>query len=305
MSSDSSNSSDMARQRRGSVTSATAFTNLFRSNSISQGPGLPITSAALNDPQRRRLSITTLGLSGTSAAAVSASTPFMRRASLSTNNSDSTIDENAIEEDDGFGPKTAPTTPFTRRMSFGANQAMRAGMRGPTATSPGSVVNGRLSPPLRRSSMAARAAVAGPPSPPIGGGGYYGTGSGSWSKISSSSQASTAKSPRAVSDMPFSPARPDQGFNWSEQLRSRAENSVASSGSRGSFPFASGLSASPPRGGGGMGGGGHQSSPSPHHDRAKSVSDIPAPPVQAPRSRQPIKPDPFQERILKGDFYMD
>lgn len=208
---------------------STAFSSLFRSNSVSQNQGTPalpgtLTSAALNE-QRRRLSITTLGLSGTSppGASASASTPFMRRASMSTN-SDS-IDENAVEDDD---IRTGPTTPFTRRMSFGANQAMR-GVRG--GTSPGSN---------------------------------------------------------------------DQGFNWSDQLRSRAESTV-NSGSRASFSFASGLSSSPPR----SNGSGYPNGVSPHHDRARSVSDMPAPPATAPRARVPQKPDPIQERILKGDFYMD
>jgi hypothetical protein len=219
---------DMARsQRRGSVTSA-ALSNLFRSNSISQNPAAPfpgpLTTAAIND-QRRRLSITTLGLSGTSPTAA-ASASFLRRASLSTN-SDS-IDENAVEDDVDMA-RTAPTTPFTRRLSFGANQAMR-GVRG--GTSPGSN---------------------------------------------------------------------DQGFNWSEQLRSRAESTVTS-GPRASFSFASGFNGSPPRSNAGVGA---PPSASPHHDRAKSVSDMPAPPAQAPRARVPQKPDHFQERILKGDFYMD
>lgn len=216
----------MARsQRRGSVSSV-PLASLFRSNSISQPqpmgfPG-PLTTAALND-QRRRLSITTLGLSGTSPTAASAS--FLRRASLSTN-SDS-LDENAVEEDDVV--RTVPTTPFARRMSFGGAQAMRS-VRG--GASPGSN---------------------------------------------------------------------DQGFNWSDQLRSRAESTV-SAGPRASFSFSSGLNASPPRSNPGAG-------PPPaansHHDRARSVSDMPGPPAQPPRARAPQKPDHFQERILKGDFYMD
>ncbi|KAM7205499.1 hypothetical protein V8F20_003083 [Naviculisporaceae sp. PSN 640] len=294
MSSDNSSSSnntstanpnDMARQqRRGSVSSA-ALSSLFRSNSISQAqngvapfPG-PLTTAALND-QRRRLSITTLGLSGTSP---SASTSFMRRASMSTN-SDS-IDESAIEEDDVA--RTAPTTPFNRRVSFGANQAMRS-VRG--GTSPG---NGRPPPPLRRASTAAYAGPSSPPLPSPGLGNY------TWGKVSS--QASTASQPRTGSDMYTPSARSEQGFNWSEQLRSRAESTVAQGGPRASFSFASGLSGSPPRPSVSSASAGP---PPGTHDRAKSVSDMPAPPAQAPRAR-PQKPDPFQERILKGDFYMD
>ncbi|KAK0632296.1 hypothetical protein B0T14DRAFT_490683 [Immersiella caudata] len=272
---------DMARsQRRGSVTSA-ALTNLFRSNPqnpVTPFPG-PLSTAAMNE-QRRRLSITTLGLSGTSP---SASASFMRRASMSTN-SDS-IDENAVEDDD---VRTAPTTPFTRRMSFGAAQAMR-GMRG--GTSPGS--NGRPIPPVRRSSTA----HGGPPTPPLNS--SVGAGNYTWGRTSS--QASNANQHRLGSDMSSPSARLDQGFNWSDQLRSRAESTV-SSGPRASFSFGSGLSGSPPRNSAGVG---PPSTVSPHHDRAKSVSDMPAPPAQTPRARVPQKPDPFQERILKGDFYMD
>ncbi|PNY24037.1 Uncharacterized protein TCAP_06018 [Tolypocladium capitatum] len=201
--------------RRSSITQA-ALSNLFqRGPSSANGPSFSgPASGALNDPQRRRLSVTTIGLSGASPTTPTAFS--MRRESMSTN-SDS-IDESAVEDEDlpAGGARTAPTTPFVRHMSFGA-PAMR---------------------------------------------GYRPGGS---------------------------PGNDQQGFNWSEQLRSRAESSV--SNARPPFPLAS----SPPRG-------------QPHHDRAKSVSDMPRPPAQAaavkpkPESR---KPDAFQERILKGDFYMD
>ncbi|KAL2176034.1 uncharacterized protein P884DRAFT_246463 [Thermothelomyces heterothallicus CBS 202.75] len=283
MSSDTGNSTtntnEMPRQRRGSITSS-AFTNLFRNHSTSQPTATPfptpLASTAVND-QRRRLSVTTIGLSGTSPTSTSA---FLRRASLSTN-SDS-IDESAIEDDE-TSSRTAPVTPLTRRTSFGAAQAMR-GARG--ATSPGT--NGRRAPPIRRSSTA----LGSPTTPPLR---SAGLGNYTWSMISP--QASTANQPRTGSDLCSPSARPDQGFNWSEQLRSRAESTVAS-GSRPSFSFASGLGASPPRAAPPV-------AARPHPDRAKSVSDMPAPPAQPSRPRAPQKPDPFQERILKGDFYMD
>ncbi|RKU41609.1 hypothetical protein DL546_002482 [Coniochaeta pulveracea] len=232
MSNDNSNnvpSADVPRQRRASM-SGNPITSLFqRGNSLATGtqvlPGA-ITTAAMND-HRRRLSISTIGL-GTSPTAVPA--PFgLRRGSISTNGSDSVIDENAIDDEElPANARTAPTTPFARRMSFG-NPAMR-NVRGPPGTSPNN----------------------------------------------------------------------DQGFNWSEQLRSRAE-SIAAGAAR---PV--GLSASPPRGNPVSGGvpPAPQQSTSPGHDRAKSVSDMSAPPVQTPKPR-PQKPDHFQERILKGDFYMD
>ncbi|PSR82706.1 hypothetical protein BD289DRAFT_9866 [Coniella lustricola] len=241
MSSDNSSSSnnkppspppaDMQRNRRGSL-SANPFSTLFtRSNSIATAgtPVFPsaITTAAIQEQHRRRLSLsttTTLGMTGTSPTSV---TGMGRRASMSTN---SDFDENAIEEEEAASATRAvPASSFNRRMSFGNP----ANMRRTGGTSPGSAN--------------------------------------------------------------------DQGFNWSEQLRSRAESSVAT-GSRPSFSFASGLTGSPPRPG--------MHSPG-SHDRARSVSEMPPPPAQAPKPRSPPradprpKPDHFQERILKGDFYMD
>jgi hypothetical protein len=292
MSNDNSNntpSADVPRQRRASLT-GNPITNLFqRGNTVTTGtqvfPG-GITTAALND-QRRRLSISTIGL-GTSPTAVQ--TPFgLRRGSVSTNASDSVIDENAVDDEElPANARTAPNTPFVRRMSFGT-PAMR-NIRGPSGTSPGGS-NGRPSPPSRRDST-----THGPPTPPTS----TSVSGFSW-QAKRNSQASIATSPRAASDKFSVSVRPDQGFNWSEQLRSRAE-SIAAGAAR---PV--GLSASPPHGntvGGGAAPAPRQQSISPGHDRTKSVSDMAAPPVQTPKPR-PQKPDHFQERILKGDFYMD
>ncbi|KAF2769860.1 hypothetical protein EJ03DRAFT_271518 [Teratosphaeria nubilosa] len=83
----------------------------------------PITQAAA-EAQRRRLSLTTLGLSGSP----NSTSPFgsyrgvVRRDSIGSVTSGS-IDESAIEDDaaprDSVSGPT-PTTPFARRMSFGA-----------------------------------------------------------------------------------------------------------------------------------------------------------------------------------------
>lgn len=290
------------QNRRGSVTSA-AFANLFqRTNSATSGtPVFPgaITSAAINE-QRRRLSLSTtsLGLSGTSPTG---NPSFNRRASLSTNNSDS-VDENAIEEEDyPSASRNAPVSPFARRMSFGTSAAMRrpggsspgTGNGRPNTQSPGDAV----SPSMQR-----RGTVAVPPSPPDS----AAASATSWKPQSSTapqtapSNSSNTTRPRAVSDL-FSATPKDQGFNWSEQLRSRAESTVAS-GQRPSFSFASGVTGSPPRNG--------AVAPPGTHDRNRSVSEMPAPPAQTPKPRSPPrdtrpKPDAFQERILKGDFYMD
>lgn len=306
----------MQRNRRGSVTQ-NAFSQLFqRSSSIAGGtPVMPsaVTTAAINE-QRRRLSLsttTTLGITGTSPNTASG---LARRSSTSTN---SEFDENAIDEEDSpTSSRTVPTTPFSRRMSFGAAAAMRR----PGGTSPGTV-NGTHTAqfsvdPTARSAQrrSSTDAVRVPPQ-------SVSTSATPWEVLSSTiiqtqaqrsnntTDTSTATSSvpsasshtrsRANSDL-LSATRPDQGFNWSEQLRSRAESTVAS-GSRPSFAFGSGLTGSPPRPA--------AVAPGPH-ERARSVSEMPAPPAQAPKPRSPPrdtrpKPDHFQERILKGDFYMD
>jgi len=218
---DNTSTDPATRARRGSFTTQT-FNNIFgRSNSTSGGPTAPfpstgpITTAAAQD-QRRRMSISTLGLSGSSPTQTTPFTFGPRRGSVSTDRSDS-IDESAIDDDDSPS-RSVPTTPFARRMSFGA-QALRART---TNGSPGA------------------------------------NGEGS-------------------------------GFNWSEQLRSRAESSVSQT----QRPSFSTPNAAKP------------------HDRNKSVSEMPTPPVAvpppaaAPPRPMSKKPDAFQERILKGDFYMD
>lgn len=214
------NNDNMNRPRRGSVGNA-VFSNLFQRTSTSPGSAPVVPPAVnMNDAQRRRLSVSTLGVH--SGSPTSSSAPYhFRRASTSTNSE--SIDESAVDEDDSSpnGSKNTPTTPF-RRMSMG----------GP----PRGFRNGSIS--------------------------------GDQSQ-----------------------------FNWSEQLRSRAESSI--SGSRGSFSFGNGFGTSPPRANIMQG-----------QDRAKSVAEMPAPPAQSPPPRKPKqperqKPDAFQERILKGDFYMD
>jgi len=85
---------------------------------------------------------------------------------------------------------------------------------------------------------------------------------------------------RALKDMKGGSASvPAEGFNWADNMRSRAE--------RGSI---SALSASPPTGGW-------------THARSKSIAVMDTPVRDNPK---PINvPDQFQERILKGDFYLD
>lgn len=275
---DNTSTDPATRARRGSFTTQT-FNNIFgRSNSTSGSPTAPlpgtgpVTTAAAGD-QRRRMSISTLGLSGSSPTQTTPFTFGPRRGSVSTDRSDS-IDESAIDDDDGPSARSVPTTPFVRRMSFGA-QALRART---TGGSPGA--NGRS--PSYTTTPKNNAALPTIPAGPRGGG---------VTPPKQASQASTQSKTRTASDYPVS-ARPGEGsgFNWSEQLRSRAESSVSQT-QRPSF------STSPT---------GPKS-----HDRPKSVSEMPAPPMAVPPpAAAPVramskKPDAFQERILKGDFYMD
>jgi len=128
------NNSTSTRPRRGSLTSNTFAAIFGRSNIASNPASNQPTPANPNQAQPRRLSITTLGLSGTSPIQPS---PFgvqgARRTSVSTAGSDS-LDESAIDDEDGPG-RSIPTTPFGRRVSFGAQALFNA--RGPNG-SPGS-----------------------------------------------------------------------------------------------------------------------------------------------------------------------
>ncbi|KIH88449.1 hypothetical protein SPBR_07429 [Sporothrix brasiliensis 5110] len=277
------NSTDnTSRNRRSSVTSA-ALSSIFRSNSTSNAnngtpafPG-PVGSAALDQTRRRRLSVSTtaaLGLSGATAGSGSVSagpnggigaSSFAARRASMSTNSSTS--DTAFDEN-AIEDDDAPPGSGSR--------------------------NSPNSPFARRMSFGAQA-------------------------------MRNLRGPGGTS--PGGASSNDQGYNWPEQLRSRAESSVAS-GARPSFSFASGMGNSPPRGsgfgsmssyapggssglpGGISGGVGSGGGVGLRHDRAKSVSDIPTPaPAQRPAPQQPRqarpKPDHFQERILKGDFYMD
>lgn len=77
---------------------------------------------------------------------------------------------------------------------------------------------------------------------------------------------------------------PSEGFNWSDNFRSRAERTSIAGPSGGGLPI-----------GGGS-----------NHARAKSVTTMEPPPAaEMPKPKPQKRPDHFQERILKGDFYMD
>ncbi|KAK0948764.1 hypothetical protein LTR91_026989 [Friedmanniomyces endolithicus] len=108
----------------------------------------PISQAAAQ-AQRRRMSLTTLGLSGSPEGAGSRFNSHRgRHDSISSANSGS-IDESAIEDEPmPRDPTTTPVTPFARRMSFGA-RALRdvrnSSSGGHSGGGPGQ--NGTNSPP--------------------------------------------------------------------------------------------------------------------------------------------------------------
>ncbi|CAA9962291.1 hypothetical protein CFE70_005703 [Pyrenophora teres f. teres 0-1] len=272
-------------RRRASVTSQT-FQDLFgRSNSYVgqpiQGSG-PITTAAAN-AQRRRLSLTTIGL-GASPGQTSPflQTPRTRTESISSANSGS-VDESPFEDDYAASTSTSnsnPATPFARRLSFGA-RAMRD-----VRQSNGGVGNPNGRPPIHKAS-----------SPPTGRG--RGLSSLSQSLPSSStllrpfSQSHSRRSasishiwPSTIAEQPeyllenysLTSSSTGEGYNFAENLRSRAERGSVS----GPSPMLS------PSG-------------TTHH-RAKSVTIMEPPVREMPKPRVP---DAMQERILKGDFYMD
>ncbi|MCJ1259763.1 hypothetical protein MMC24_007602 [Lignoscripta atroalba] len=243
--------------RRASFAPGQKFSELFgrspgssgSATGISAHPG-PIVAAAANAQaqQRRRMSISTLGLAGSPTQTSPFAGTRARQGSYSSTASGSGslgIDESAVEEGDAV-PNNTPTSPFARRISFGA-RAMRD-----VRTGPGNL-NGRAS-------------TSSASSPSVKGRG-----------LSSSPETALASSKKASNHF----SRPSgEGFNWSDQLRSRAERSSSIT----SPPI-------PP-----------PASPS-GHQRAVSVTVMEPPVKEMPKT--PRAPDHFQERILKGDFYMD
>ncbi len=254
--SDNTNSSTPAvpttrdRDRRASFSPGQTLTNLFgrsptRASPASGFSGPIATAAAANAQQRgRRMSISTLGLSGSPTQTSPFAPGASRRESMSSaGTASANTDESAIE--DGDSPVTAPNSPLARRMSYGA-RALRD-VRG----------------------------------------GYGGGGNNANGMSSTSSHPSLANKHRGsvsselILDLCSSLG---EGFNWSESLRSRAQR-------------ASTVSAMPPNNAASV------AAPAPTEVSASSATATVAPPRNMPKAA-PV-PDHFQERILKGDFYMD
>lgn len=259
-----------------SSTSRTSLDNSATNSPPNSGAPGPITTAAAQ-AQRRRLSLTTLGLSGGPNQTSPYNSFRARRDSISSANSGS-IDESAIAEDDAptqpaAGAPNTPATPFARRMSFGA-RALRDVRSSGSGGGGGNGPNGRAPPPA----IAENAPT-----------------------ISSRDSKGRGLSSLHITPIPESEVLPlthdvgtrvrrltvghsgtGEGFNWSDNLRTRAE--------RTSIAGAGGAAPAMPSG-------------ASNHTRAKSVATMEPPVREMPK--QPAAPDHFQERILKGDFYMD
>ncbi|EKV17486.1 hypothetical protein PDIG_14380 [Penicillium digitatum PHI26] len=178
------------RRRRGSIAD------------IFSKPSNPSNTHVANQQfNQRRLSITTLGLSGspTQASAFGGNRNF-RQGSLSSSMGSNVPIEDTLEDDQGIG--TSPNSQFGRRVSFGA-QALRDARAG-------SIGNGRNYPPP--------SAVGPRRSPPAGS-----------AIVATRSSASTSTFPQ--DERSNAPRRPlGEGFNWSEALRSRAERAPSLGG---------------------------------------------------------------------------
>ncbi|KAL0254751.1 hypothetical protein SLS55_009275 [Diplodia seriata] len=118
-------------ERRRSSFAGQAFADLFGRQPTNQSPNNangsasyqgPITSAAAQ-ANRRRLSLTTLGLSGSPSQSSPFNTMRSRGESVSSATSGS-FNESPFDDDDTSSsnspPNTAATSPFARRLSFGA-----------------------------------------------------------------------------------------------------------------------------------------------------------------------------------------
>ncbi|KAJ5640402.1 hypothetical protein N7528_000027 [Penicillium herquei] len=135
-----------SRPRRGSIASGLPFTDLFSKQNSQSAK-----EAASAQANQRRLSITTLGLSGSPTQTSAFGSRSFRRGSLSSSWGSNAQNEDAVAED---AEANSPNSPFARRVSFGA-QALREARTG-------SIGNGRVPsslpaggyPPARSASIA-------------------------------------------------------------------------------------------------------------------------------------------------------
>ncbi|CEJ57552.1 hypothetical protein PEBR_16797 [Penicillium brasilianum] len=190
------------RPRRGSF-AGLPFDLFSKQNS---NPSVQPTGNNTQANQQRRLSISTLGLSGSPTQASNFGSRAFRRGSLSSSWGSIPNNEDAVAEDgEPSSPGVTPSSPFARRVSFGA-QALREARAG-------SIGNGRYPPPSSSLTGARRtASTAAGHSPP------------------SRSPASASSSAALLEERSNASRRPGEGFNWTEALRHRAERAPSIGG---------------------------------------------------------------------------
>lgn len=255
-------------QRRASLTGSlfsrqngANMSNAGNNNNSSSFPG-PITTAAATANQRR-MSITTLGLSGSPTQTSPFSNFPGRRESLSS----AASYEDAV--DDSESPSAnQPTSPFARRVSFGA-QALREARGGNGSANGRYSSSGSFSPATRRNTSSTHTVKEDPSESP-------------------SAAASTSKNipTNEKSNLSWRPT--GEGFNWSAALRNRAERAPSIGG---------GFSTSPQSQQPAM-----SNDPQIRHQRAASIAIMEQPTRELPREPRQNKPDFFQEKILRADF---
>ena len=138
--------------RRASFSPGQKLSELFgrsppKGNGTSAYPS-PIATAAANAQaqQRRRTSIASLGMAGSPTQTSAFTNMRNRQSSFGSGSSPSTsINENAVEEVDAE-PNISPTSPFARRMSFGA-KALRDVRTGGSGNTNGRASNNTSSAP--------------------------------------------------------------------------------------------------------------------------------------------------------------
>ena len=107
------------RQRRESLTGQT-FADLFSRSSPSNSAYAGSVTTAAAQARRRRLSLSTVGLSGSFQASPTQPSPFFSGGDSLSSSTSASVDEDPFEETDAVPLSGNPSTPFARRMSFGA-----------------------------------------------------------------------------------------------------------------------------------------------------------------------------------------
>ncbi|KAI9924155.1 hypothetical protein ASPWEDRAFT_26249 [Aspergillus wentii DTO 134E9] len=259
-----------AHQRRASLASGLSFSDYYSrpgGNSATQPSSVTSAAANAQSNQRRRLSITTLGLSGSPTQTSPFGGRTLHRGSVSSSvgSTPATIEDSVVEDPDGAPSNATPNTPFARRMSFGA-QALRDARSG-------SLSNGRYPPPGSSSGMGGRRTSSS-------------VGPSTHSPTKSTSASTNTVFPQNERSN-VSWRQLGEGFNWSEALRSRAERA----------PSLGSVSPNTPQSQNAAG-----ASQQSYHQRAASIASMEQPTREMPKQPKQNKPDFFQEKILRGDF---